>query len=123
MRFCGGEKIKQLTQWQARGEEGVLIWEGTVGEKPERQKAEGRCALRSSQVQRLTHVKKGSSHPPGKPIFVPGLHGLGFLLAGRSKRQGPARLAALRCWTSPGPLARYEKEDHCQLLPVSWQCS
>ena len=107
---------EQIAQWEARGEDGLLIWDGTVLEKPESLKAEGLCAVRSSKAARLTHVKKGYYHPPGAPIFVPGLHGIGLLLAGRADRQGPAMLAALRWWTSRGPLASYEKDENCKLL-------
>src|SRR5216684_2723171 len=60
---------EQIAQWEARGEEGLLIWDATVLEKPESLKAEGLCAVRSSKALRLTHVKKGYYHPPGKPIF------------------------------------------------------
>ena len=107
---------ERIVQWEARGEEGLLIWDATVLEKPESLKAEGLCAVRSSKALRLTRVKKGYSHPPGKPIFVPGLHGIGLLLAGRSDQQGPARLSGLRWWTSRGPLASYEKDENCKLL-------
>jgi hypothetical protein len=111
----------QIAQWEARGEEGLLIWDGTVLEKPESLKAEGLCAVRSSKAARLTHVKKGYYHPPDAPIFVPGLHGIGLLLAGRSDQQGPALLAALRWWTSRGPLASYEKDENCKLLRLVTQ--
>jgi len=107
---------EQIAQWEALGEEGVLIWDGTVLEKPESLKAEGLCAVRSSKAKRLTHVKKGYYHPPGAPIFVPGLHGIGLLLAGRSDRQGPVLLPTLRWWTSRGPLMSYEKDENCTLL-------
>src|SRR6266852_5667365 len=107
---------EQIAQWEAEGEDGLLIWDGTVLEKPESLKAEGLCAVRSSKALRLTHVKKGYYHPPGKPIFVPGLHGIGLLLAGRSDQQGPAMLARLQWWTSRGPLASYEKDENCKLL-------
>ena len=110
---------EQIAQWQAQGEDGLLIWDGTILEKPESLKAEGLCAVRSSKALRLTHVKKGYFHPPGAPIFVPGLHGIGLLLAGRSHRQGPAMLAALRWWTSRGPLASYEKDENCKLLRMT----
>ncbi len=106
----------QLASWEAQGEDGLLIWDGTVLEKPESLSAEGLCAVRSSKALRLTHIKKGYYHPPGKPIFVPGLHGIGLLLAGRSHHQGPAMLAALRWWTSRGPLASHEKDENCKLL-------
>jgi hypothetical protein len=106
----------QLEQWEERGEEGLLIWDATVLEKPESLAAEGLCPVRSSQARRLTHVKKGYYAPPTKPIFVPGLHGIGLLLAGRQKQQGPALLAQIRWWTSRGPLASFEKDETCQLL-------
>ena len=112
---------EQIAQWEAEGEDGLLIWDGTVLEKPESLKAEGLCAVRSSKAARLTHVKKGYYHPPGAPIFVPGLHGIGLLLAGRANRQGPARLAALRWWTSRGPLASHEKDENCKLLRMASQ--
>jgi Transposase DDE domain len=112
---------EQIAQWEAGGEDGLLIWDSTVLEKPESLKAEGLCAVRSSKAQRLTHVKKGYYHPPGAPIFVPGLHGIGLLLAGRVNRQGPAMLAALRWWTSRGPLASYEKDENCKLLRLAIQ--
>jgi hypothetical protein len=94
----------------------LLIWDGTVLEKPESLKAEGLCAVRSSKAARLTHVKAGYYHPPGAPIFVPGLHGIGLLLAGRTERQGPAMLATLRWWTSRGLFASYEKDENSKLL-------
>jgi hypothetical protein len=106
----------QLAQWEALGEEGLLIWDGTVLEKPESLVAEGLCPVRSSKAKRLTLVKKGYYTPPGKPIFVPGLHGIGLLLAGRQKHQGPALLTLIRWWTSRGPLATYEKDESCRLL-------
>lgn len=107
---------QQLEQWETQGEEGLLIWDATVLEKPESLKGEGLCAVRSSKAARLTHVKKGYYHPPSAPIFVPGLHGIGLLLAGRAVHQGPPMLAALRWWTSRGPLASYEKDESCKLL-------
>jgi len=111
----------QIEQWSGKGEEGLLIWDGTVLEKPESQAAEGLCAVRSSKAKRLTHVKKGYYTPPGAPIFVPGLHGIGLLLVGRTDQQGPAQLAALRWWTSRGPLASYEKDENCKLLRLAMQ--
>jgi hypothetical protein len=112
----------QLQQWEQLGEEGLVIWDGTVLEKPESLAAEGLCAVRSSKAKHLTHVKKGYYHPPGAPIFVPGLHGIGLLLAGRQERLLPASLIAMRWWTSRGPLASYEKDENCKLLRQVAQC-
>src|SRR6266853_6800618 len=54
----------QLDRWEAQGEDGLLIWDATVLEKPESLSAEGLCAVRSSKALRLTRVKKGYYHPP-----------------------------------------------------------
>src|SRR2546423_1762364 len=107
---------QHMEQWKAQREDGLMLWDGTILEKPESVKAEGLCAVRSSKAGRLTHVKKGYYHPPGAPIFVPGMHGIGLRVSGRAARQGPAMLAALRWWTSRGPMASYEKDEHCKLL-------
>jgi len=107
---------ERLEAWQQNEQEGLVIWDGTVAEKPESLEAEGLCAVKSSKAGRLTRVKKGYYRPPGIPIFVPGIHGIGVLLAGRNKRQGPPMLAALRWWTSRGKAASHEKDEHGKLV-------
>lgn len=111
----------QIRQWEQQGEEGLVIWDGTVLEKPESLAPEGLCAVRSSKAGRLTHVKKGYYHPPGAPIFVPGMHGIGLVLAGRHSSLGPASLIAMRWWTSRGALASHEKDENCKLLRQTTQ--
>jgi hypothetical protein len=106
----------QLDRWQSQGEDGLLIWDGTVLEKPESLKPEGLCAVRSSKAARLTHLKKGYYHPPGAPIFVPGMHGIGLVLVGRRASLGTPLLAGIRWWTSRGERASYEKDENCKLL-------
>jgi len=112
---------EQVKQWEEQGQDGLLIWDSTVLEKPESLHAQGLCAVHSSKARRLTRVKKGYYNPPGKPICVPGLHGIGLLLAGRSASQGPAMLATLRWWTSRGAQASHEKDENCQLLRLTTQ--
>lgn len=112
---------EQIQRWEALGEDGLLIWDGTVLEKPESLVPEGLCAVRSSKALRLTHVKKGYYHPPSAPIFVPGMHGIGLLLAGRKARLGPPSLVAMRWWTSRGALASHEKDENCKLLRLTTQ--
>jgi hypothetical protein len=92
---------QQLEEWETQGEDGLLIWDATMLEKPESLKGEGLCPVRSSKAGRLTHVKKGYYRPPGAPIFVPGLHGI-EMVDGRV-----------------GPLASYEKDEHCKLLRLA----
>ncbi|HET8842789.1 MAG TPA: transposase [Ktedonobacteraceae bacterium] len=111
----------QIKQWEQRGEDGLVIWDGTVLEKPESLSPEGLCAVRSSKAVRLTHVKKGYYHPPGVPIFVPGIHGIGLLVAGRQTSLGPPRLICMRWWTSRGGQASHEKDENCKLLRQATQ--
>jgi hypothetical protein len=59
----------QIRQWDQLGEDGLVIWDGTVLEKPESLSPEGLCAVRSSKAVRLTHVKKGYSHPAFRSHF------------------------------------------------------
>jgi hypothetical protein len=108
---------QQLEHWEAQGEEGLFIWDGVGLEKPESRKGEGLSPTRSGKAARLTQVKKGYYRPPSAPIFVPGLHGIGGLLAGRKKRQGAPMLAVLRWWSSRGAWASFEKDENCKLLP------
>ena len=111
----------QIRQWEQLGEEGLVIWDGTVLEKPESLAPEGLCAVRSSKAVRLTHVKRGYYHPPGAPIFVPGMHGIGLLLAGRQASLGPPSLISMRWWSSRGALASHEKDENCKLLRQATQ--
>jgi len=79
-----------VEQWEERREEGLLIWDSSVWEKPESLKSEGLGPVQSSKAKRLTHVK---------PICVPGLHWIGLLLVGSrlslpSRFCGKARLIA-----------------------------
>jgi len=117
--FLLDRAIQQVQEWEAQGEEGLLIWDGTMLEKPESLKGEGLGPVRSSKAGRLTRVKKGYYRPPGAPICVPGLHGIGLLLAGRKKEQGPPQLAGIRWWTSRGALASHEKDENCRLLRLT----
>jgi hypothetical protein len=109
----------QVSKCEQLGEEGLVIWDGTVLEKPESLAPEGLCAVSSSKAVRLTHRKSGSSHRPGAAIFVPGMPGIGLVLAGRQASLGPASVIALRWCTSRGALASSEKEENCKLLRLT----
>jgi hypothetical protein len=115
-RFLWQRASQQLEQWGQAGAEGLVMWDESVWEKPESQHLEGLCAVRSSKAKRLTHYKKGYYSPPSKPIFVPGLQWIGVLLVGRSEQQGPPLLAAMRWWSSRGPLASFKRDEEAKLL-------
>lgn len=42
----GDRASQQLEQWRQAGEEGLVIWDESVWEKPESQQLEGLCAVR-----------------------------------------------------------------------------
>ena len=122
-RFLWHRASQQLEEWTQAGEEGLVIWDESVWEKPESQQLEGLCAVRSSKAKRLTHYKKGFYSPPPKPIFVPGLQWIGVLLVGRHEQQGPPLLAAMRWWSSRGGQASFKRDEEAKLLltfAVQW---
>src|SRR5258706_4316251 len=68
---------------RASDEEVLLVWDGSVLEKPETIKNDDLCAVRSSKARRLQRIRPGFFNPPGgRPICVPGLHWLGLLVLG-----------------------------------------
>src|SRR2546421_11290649 len=115
-RFLWQRASQQLDAWTQAGEEGLVIWDESVWEKPESQQLEGLCAVRSSKAKRLTHYKKGFYSPPPKPIFVPGVQWIGVLLVGRHEQQGPPLLAAMRWWSSRGGQASFKRDEEAKLL-------
>jgi hypothetical protein len=105
-----------LRELEEQKEDALLIWDATSLEKPESLRAEGLCAVRSSKAKRLTRIKKGYYHPPMRPIFVPGIHGIAILLASRRKALGVVMLACLRWWTSRGIWASAERDENVKLM-------
>lgn len=119
-RFLWWRASEQIAQWAAQGEEGLVIWESSVWEKPESQQSEGLGPVQSSKAKRLTHVKPGYYTPPGRPICVPGLHWIGLLVVGATLTQGPALLAVMRWWTARGWRASWARDEDKKLL--EWAC-
>lgn len=107
---------EQIDPWQQQGQEALLLWDGSVLEKPESLESEGLCAVQSSKAKRLTKVKPGYFNPPGKPICVPGMHWIGLVLVGQLTTQGPAMVACMRWWTSRGPLASWLRDEELKVL-------
>lgn len=101
-QFLWQQATARLQEIARLGDEGLVIWDESVLEKPESQKLEGLCAVRSSKARRLTRIKPGYYTPPRGPVFVPGVNSIGLMVAGLHERSGPPQLAALRCWTSRG---------------------
>src|SRR5215212_11245071 len=79
---------------RSAGEDVLLVWDGSVLEKPETIKNDDLCAVRSSKARRLKRIRPGFFNPPGgRPICVPGLHWLGLLVLGHS---GAPTVAAMQ---------------------------
>ncbi len=101
--FLWQRASQQVDQLLARDRSALVIWDESVIEKPESIALEGLCAVRSSKAARLKRIKPGFFNPPGgPPIFVPGMQWISLIVSGL---QGTPSLAAMRWWTSRGPLA------------------
>src|SRR5690349_3045621 len=94
----------------AEGEQPLLVWDGSVLEKPETITNPDLCALRSSKARRLKRIRPGFFNPPGgRPICVPGLHWLGCWCL-----DAPVRPAVPRCSGGPvGVSARATSAPRC----------
>ena len=111
--LCQGAD-RRLMELEAGGETVLAIWDESVLEKPESTALEGLCPVRSSKAARLKRIKPGYYHPPGgPPVFVPGMQWLTVMVAGMT---GAPTLAAMRWWTSRGPLASHLREQTATLL-------
>jgi hypothetical protein len=95
-------------------EEALVIWDESVLEKPESQRSEGLCAVRSSKAQRLRRIRPGFFNPPtDRPICVAGLQWLGLLIVGAS---GPPSLAHMAWWTTRGTRATERRTVEAAVL-------
>jgi hypothetical protein len=54
----------RLQSLRASGEEPLLVWDGSVLEKPETLKNDDLCAVRSSKARRLKRIRPGFFNPP-----------------------------------------------------------
>src|SRR5437868_13950735 len=66
-RFLWWRASQQVEQWASQGEEGLLLWDGSVWEKPESVKSEGLGPVQSSKAKRLTHGEPGDYETRGTP--------------------------------------------------------
>ena len=95
----------------------LLVWDGSVWEKPESQANEDWCVVRSAKGRRLARRRKGLTLPlKGPPILVPGLHWDGMVVVGM---EGPPTLAAMTWWTTRGEHATTQRTVNQALLERS----
>ena len=107
---AGEERVKRL---KAEREEAVVVWDESEWEKAGSLELEGLCAVRSSEANWLKRIKPGFYNPPGRPIFVPGLHWIAVLVIGL---KGAPQVAAMRWWTSRGKRTSDKRTEEKILL-------
>ena len=108
------QRVQALSE---AGEEVLLLWDGSVWEKPESQANADWCVVRSAKARRLSRRRKGLTIPhKGPPILVPGLHWEGVLVVGMD---GSPTLAHLQWWTTRGEQATTQRAVNQALLERS----
>lgn len=118
------EELIRVFQWnkaqeryeelKREGEEVFVIWDESVIEKPESQKAEDLCAVKSSKAARRKKSRKGSfNQPGGKPIVVLGYEWTACVVVGK---KGKPSLAMMDFWSRKGPEATTTKKEQERML-------
>ncbi|GER89568.1 hypothetical protein KDW_37300 [Dictyobacter vulcani] len=118
------EELIRIFQWnqaqeryeelKREGEEILVVWDGSEIEKPESQKAEDLCAVRSSKAARRKKSRKGIfNQPGGKPIIVQGYEWTACVVVGE---KGKPSLAMMDFWSRRGPDAQTTKEEEEKML-------
>jgi hypothetical protein len=108
------ERVQALSQ---ADEEVLLVWDGSVWEKPESQANADWCVVRSAKARRLSRRRKGMTIPhKGPPILAPGLHWEGLVVVGMD---GPPTLAHMQWWTTRGEHATTQRAVDQALLEQS----
>jgi len=115
-QFLWQRASRQVAQWQEQGEVALALWDESEYEKPETVASDELSAVRSSKAARLTHIKPGYYTPPGKPIFVPGLHWLAVIVVGLHPHAGPPVVAAMRWWSTRGVHASHKRDEEAKVL-------
>jgi hypothetical protein len=101
--FQWKEGEKRYEELRRKEEEIYLIWDGSLREKPESQKAEDVCAVKSSKAARRKKSRKGSfNQPGGKPIGVQGYEWTACVMTGKG---GKTSLVRMDFWSRKGPEA------------------
>lgn len=109
----------QVRHLARAGEPAVLVWDGSVWEKPESQANPDWCVVRSAKARRLARRRTGLTMPhQGRPILVPGLHWDGLVVVGMT---GAPTIAHMAWWTTRGPQATTQRAIDQALLERSAQ--
>lgn len=120
-RYLWRRATDRVQELEAAEELALAVWDESVLEKSESIALEGLCAVQSSKARRLKRIKPGYFNPPGgRPVFVPGMHWVSILVLGM---RGAPDVAAMRWWTTRGPLRSQRRKEEWRLLQAcakSW---
>lgn len=112
--FQWNEAEKRYEELRREGEKIFVIWDGSVIEKPESQKSEDLCAVKSSKAARRRKSRKGSfNRPGGKPIVVLGYEWTACVVVGK---KGKPSLAMMDFWSRKGPEATTARKEEERML-------
>jgi transposase len=119
-RYLWERADKRRKELNDSGEEALCIWDGSVIEKPESEKGEGLCAVKSSKAARLKKPKKGAfNQPGGKAVVVMGIEWLGVILVGMS---GIPTVVHMKWWSRKGTKASKQRDQEEMLLMRIARC-
>jgi len=115
--FLWQQADARVQELVAAAQQVLLIWDGSVWEKPESQTNPDWCLVRSAKARRLSRRRKGLTRPhQGPPILAPGLHWEGLAVAGMT--DAPT-IAHMEWWTTRGPHATTQRAVEHALLERS----
>jgi Transposase DDE domain len=113
-RYIWEQADKRRKELNIAGEEALCIWDGSVIEKPESEKGEGLCAVKSSKAARLKKPRKGAFNKPGgKAVVVMGIEWLGVILVGM---RGIPTVVQMKWWTRVGMKASKQRDQEEMLM-------
>lgn len=112
--FQWNDAEKRYEELRRAGEQVFVIWDGSVLEKPESQKAADLCAVKSRKAARRKKARKGSfNQPGGKPIVVLGFEWTACVVVGKT---GKPSLAMMEFWSRKGPEATSARVQEAKML-------
>lgn len=111
--FQWNEAEKRYEELKKEREEVYVIWDESVVEKPESQKAEDLCAVRSSKVARKKKTRKGIYNPGGRPVVVLGYEWTACVVVGKT---GKPALAMMDFWSRKGEDASTGKREQERMI-------
>jgi len=117
-RYLLSKADEEVNKLREQGKRILCLWDGSVLEKAESEKAEGLCPVLSSKAKRRQRTKRGYvfNWPAARPVRVMGMQWSAALIAGM---QGLPHLAVTRWWTTKGIYAMKLPDTEEELLRVT----